>query len=254
MGEKTQGSSVLVKVSVEVVGEEVVELISSENVRAGVQHGASRKVLINGWVLPPVQLVHHHLPDGVGPGGARLEVAVTPVRHLEVHGVGPERRILEGGSDGGIVEESLLFHHGELVIATDPEVRSPEAHHRVVSDGGELLDDQPGAGHLPGPVLCPGLRPEGLVIVVGDGVRRNLVTKSVHVLDSRVVCVVVRHEEGALDVTAIRVSALLVEDLSVQVNVSDVDCVIEGEGDHLGDEGAPVILRTQVSGNLSAVL
>ena len=179
---------------------------------------------------------------------------MAPVRHLEVHCVRPEGRVLNVGGDGGIVKESLLLHHSELVVATHAEVWRPQAHDRVVCDGGELLNDQSGTGHLSGPVLCPCLGPEALVRVVGDGVGGDLVAQPVHVLDGGVVGVVVGHEEGALDVTTVGVSALLVEDLGVEVDVSDVDRVVEGECDHLGDQGAPVVLGAEVPGDLGAVL
>ncbi len=97
--EETEGSSVLVKMSVEVVGQEVVELISSQDVGAGVNHSTAGQVFVDSGVLPSVQLVHDHLPDSVGPGGAVLQVTMASVGHLEVHSVGPERGILERGSD-----------------------------------------------------------------------------------------------------------------------------------------------------------
>ena len=62
-----------------------------------------------------------------------------------------------------------------------------------------------------------------------------------------------RDKESALDVTTIGVSPV-VEDLFVEVDVSDVDGVIEGESDHLRYSGAPVILWTQVSGHLGTIL
>ena len=240
--------------SVEVVCEEVVELVSSENVGAGVQHSTARQILVNGGVLPPVQLVHHHLPHRVGPGGAALQVAVAPVGHLEVHGVGPQGRVLQGSCDGGVVEEALLLHHGELVVATDPEVGSSQTDHGVVFDLSKLVNDQPGAGHLPGPVLHTGVRPEALVTVVSDGVSSDLMAQSVHVGDGGIVGVVVRYEKCGFNITSIGVPPLFVKDFTVQVNVSNIDGVIEGEGDHLGDSVTPVILGAEVSGNLRAVL
>ena len=121
--EKSERSSVLVEVSVEVVCEEVVELISGSDVGAGVHHGAPGEFLIHRRVLPPVQLVDNNLPDSQGPRGTVLQVAVTSVGHSEVEGVRPQRRVLQGGGDGGVVEEALLLHHGELVVATYSEER-----------------------------------------------------------------------------------------------------------------------------------
>ena len=89
---------------------------------------------------------------------------------------------------------------------------------------------------------------------MSDGVGSNLVSKSVHILDSGVVGVVMGHEECGFDITTIGISPLLVEDFLVEINISNVDGVIECECDHLWDPGAPVILGTQVSGHLSSVL
>ena len=254
---ETKRSSVLVVVAVEVVGQEVIELITSENVRARVNHGATGQVLIDGGVLPPVQLVHDHLPDSVGAGGATLEITVAPVGHAEVHGVGPEWGVLERSGDGRVIEESLFFHHGELIVASDPEVWSTKTDDRVVSDVGELVDDQPAAGHLFGPLVNAGIGPEELVGVVSDGVSGNLVTKVVHVLDGGVVAVLVRDKEGGLDVAAVGVLALLVEDFLVQVNVVVVDGVVEGDCDHLGNVlavGSGGSDSAETAGNLCSVL
>lgn len=163
---QTQWGTVLVVVSVEVVVEEVVKLVSRENIRAGVHHGTARDILVIGRVLPTVQLVHHHLPDGVRAGGAALQVAVATVWHAEVHGVGPQRRVREGRSDGAVVEEGLFLHHSELVVTTDAQVRRAHAHHAVVRDISELLDDDPHASHLLAPVVYRGVAPEALVIVM----------------------------------------------------------------------------------------
>jgi len=95
MVEQAQGCTVLVKVTVEVVSQEVVELVSSENVGAGVNHGTARKIFINCGIFTPVKLVHHHLPHGMGSGGAPLKISMASVRHSEVHGIRPERRILK---------------------------------------------------------------------------------------------------------------------------------------------------------------
>ena len=62
------------------------------------------------------------------------------------------------------------------------------------------------------------------------------------------------HEERGFDVTSIGVSPLFVEDLSVQVNVTNVDGVIKGESNHLRNSGTSVVLWTQISRNLCAIL
>ena len=75
--EETEGRPVLLVVPVEVVVEKVVELLLAADGAAGVHHGAAREVLLHAGVLPPVQLVHHDLPDGQRPGRAVLEVPVA---------------------------------------------------------------------------------------------------------------------------------------------------------------------------------
>jgi len=60
------------------------------------------------------------------------------------------------------------------------------------------------------------------------------VAATVPILHRRVVGVLVRHEEGALDGAAVGVLALAVEDVLVQVDVVHVDGAVEGDGDHLG--------------------
>jgi hypothetical protein len=98
----------------------------------------------------------------------------------------------------------------------------------------------------------------------------DFVSLSVDILNGRVIRVFVRDEElpkedlikisarlalfkaGAthrcLDVTAIGVLALSVENLLVELNVVVVDCVIEGDCDHHGD-----VLGREVTGNRRAV-
>ncbi len=257
MEEQAQRCTVLVVVAVEVVGQEVVELISAENVGAGVHHGATREVLINSRVLPPVQLIHHHFPHSMGTSGAVLQGTMAPVGHPEVHGVGPQGRVLQGSSNGGVIEEGLLLHHGELVVATNPQVGSSEADNRVVSDVGKLVNNQPAASHFLGPVINSGLTPESLIVVVSDGVGSNLMTVLVHVLDRGVVGVLVGYKEGGLNLAAIGVLPLPVEDLLIEVNVVVVDGVIKGDGDHLGDvlavgPGGPDLAES--SRHLGAVL
>lgn len=86
---KTEGSTVLVVMTIEVVVEEIVELISAQDVGAGIDHSASRQVLVVGGVFTTVELVHNHFPYSVTPGGAALEVSMAAVRHPKVHSVGP---------------------------------------------------------------------------------------------------------------------------------------------------------------------
>jgi len=182
---------------------------------------------------------------------------VAPVGHAEVHGVGPEWGVLKRCGDGRVIEESLFFHHGELVVASNPKVWGAKTNNGVVGDVGELVDDQSAAGHLLGPFVNAGSGPEELIGVVSDGVSGNFVTEVVHVLDGRVVAVLVRDEEGGLDVTAVGVLSLLVKDFLVQVDVVVVDGIIEGNCDHLGyilAVGSGGSNFAETAGNLCAVL
>ena len=179
---------------------------------------------------------------------------MAPVRHLEVHGVRPAGRVLEGGGDGGVVQESLLLHHSELVVATHSEVGSSQTDHGVVFDLGKLVNDQPGAGHLPGPLVNAGFGPESLVVVVSDGVRGDLVTQSVDVPHRRVVGVLMRDVESSLDVATVGILPLLVEDLGVEVNVVVIDGVVEGDGDHLRNSVAGTTIGTETTGNLGTIV
>lgn len=76
---QAHGRAVLVVMPVEVVVQEVVELVAGQDVGARVHHGAAGKVLVEARLLPPVQLVHDHLPNGVATGRAMLQVSVTSV-------------------------------------------------------------------------------------------------------------------------------------------------------------------------------
>jgi hypothetical protein len=73
-------------------------------------------------------------------------------------------------------------------------------------------------------VISPNLR---------DGMNGNFVSLSVCFLYSRVVCVLVGNEERCLNVTAIRIFTLSIENFFVKFNVIVVDGIIEGNCDHL---------------------
>ena len=124
----------------------------------------------------------------------------------------------------------------------------PHAGDGAVTDVGEPLDDQPGAGHLRQPVVVAALAPVVGVVLVGDGEHADLVSLPVQLLHRGVVGVSVRHEEGALDGAAVGVDGLAVEDLLVEVDVVGVDGAVEGDGDHLGD-----LVRVDVAGDPGAV-
>lgn len=82
-----------------------------------------------------------------------------------------------------------------------------------------------------------------------DGVHGDFVSLAVRLGNGRVVGVLVRDEISRLDVTPVRVLALAVEDLLVQVDVVVVDGIVERDGDHHRD-----VLRGQVPGNGGTVL
>jgi len=77
----------------------------------------------------------------------------------------------------------------------------------------------------------------------------DLVAFPVHLLDRRIIGVLVRHEEGCLDITAVWILALAVEDLFVETDVVIVDGIVEGDRDHLGH-----ILGWKITGYRSTVL
>merc|ERR1711953_1438856 len=81
----------------------------------------------------------------------------------------------------------------------------------------------------------------------------NLVTHSVHVLDGGVVCVLVRHKESGLNITAIGVPPSS-EDLIIKVDVVVVDGVVKSDCDHLRDSLAVVVIWAEVAWHLRAIL
>ncbi len=99
----------------------------------------TRQRFVEGGILPHVQLVHDHLPHGVAAGGAVLEVAVALVRHAEVQGVRPERRVRQRSRHRRVVQERLLFHHCELSTKILPSISKiqrekwQKGHHKTAS-------------------------------------------------------------------------------------------------------------------------
>lgn len=91
---------------------------------------------------------------------------MAAVGHAEVHGVRPQRWVGEGSSDSGVVEEGLLLHHGELVVATNPQIGGSNTDHRVIGQVGILFDDDSHTSHFLGPVINGGIAPELFVVVV----------------------------------------------------------------------------------------
>ena len=70
-------------------------------------------------------------------------------------------------------------------------------------------------------------------VYLRDGVSRHLVTLAVHLLDGRVVGILMRDEEGSLDHTSVGVVAAFFEDFIVEIDVVVVDGVVESDGNHL---------------------
>jgi len=65
---------------------------------------------------------------------AVLGVTVTLVWHPEEQGVRPDGNSAQGGGDGSVVHEELVFHHLELFVTADSQVRCTDADDRTVRD------------------------------------------------------------------------------------------------------------------------
>ena len=126
---------------------------------------------------------------------------MTFVGHAEIECVRPNWDTAQGCSDGGIVNEELVSHHGELFVASDAQVWGADADDGAVGDVGETFDDQTVAGHLGEPVVVGTVGPVFGVVLVGDGEGGDLVATTVEVLDGRVVGVFVGNEEGTYNNT-----------------------------------------------------
>jgi len=63
-----------------------------------------------------------------------LGVTVTLVWHPEEQGIWPDGNSSQGGGNGSVVHEELVFHHLELFVATDSQVRCTDADDRTVRD------------------------------------------------------------------------------------------------------------------------
>jgi len=165
---ESKRSSVGLVMSLEIVVEEVVELFPGNDVGTGVNHCASGKFFVERGVITTIEFVHDHFPDGVRSRGTVLSVTVTSVWHTEVESVWPKWGVREWGSDGGIVEEGLLFHHEELGVASNSEVGSADTNNGVVSNVSKTFHDQTNTSHFLCPCFCGGLGPILLIVLVGD--------------------------------------------------------------------------------------
>lgn len=263
--EYAHGRSVRLVVAVEVVVQEVIELVARDQVGTTVHHRATGQFFVEVGIIATVEFVHDHFPDGMRSGRTVLTISVALVRHAEVQSVRPQGRVAQWGGDGGIVQEGLLLHHEELIVAADSQVRGAHTHDRVVGNVGEPFDDESNAGHLFGPRLGAGLAPVlfiGIVtarmhvsainllewMVLRDRVSGDFVALSVHFLHCRVVGVLVRNEEGSLDSAPVRIVATVLEQLLQNVDVVVVDGIVERDHDHLRH-----LAGLQFAGNLSSI-
>jgi hypothetical protein len=62
----------------------------------------------------------------------------------------------------------LFFHHGELIISTDSQVRSSQTNNGIISDVSVLFDDDTHTGELLGPNINGSIAPESFIIIVSD--------------------------------------------------------------------------------------
>jgi len=247
--EQRHRSTVGVVVAAEVVVEELVELLACGFAgEAGVHHSTTWKGFFMKRVFPSVEFVHDHFPDGEGAGGAVLEVTVALMGHAVVQHVWPQGEVRDRGSNSGVVEETTVLHHVELVIASDPQEGASHAQDGVIGDVSKALDDFPGTSHLLSPVLFGSVGPEGGVSVVADGVDSDLVATMVKLFNSSVVGVLVGDEESGPDVASVGVGTAT-EELIVEVDVVVVDSVVEGDHNHLRDS-----LGVHLAGSLCGVV
>ena len=167
----------------EVVGEHVVQGVGGPDLRAAVQHGApGHKLLHTARLLPRVQLVHHHLHEGVAPGGALLVVTIAPVGRGEGEWVGPVGRVSQGRHHRAVIQEVCLLQSRHLPVAAHLEEGGATPVELGLGDVGPQAEDLLHPSHLLGPGLVRATLPVILVILVSDGVGCNLVTSSVQFL------------------------------------------------------------------------
>lgn len=234
---KTEGCPVAVEVPVEIVPEQSGELFSCLNVAARVDHVTAGQGLVESRVVPSVQLVHHHLPHGMGPGRAISTVPVALVGHPEVEGVGPDGHTAKGRGNGRVIDKELVGHHFELLVTAHSKIGGSHPDDGAICDVCETFDDQPRAGHFCQPIIVAALGPVLGIILVGQGEHCYLVATTVEILDRRVVGVFVRDEKGSSDLATVGILSLPVEDFLVEVDVVHVHSTVERDRDHLGHLG-----------------
>ena len=104
---KTERSTVGLEMPVEVVPEHPSKLLGSLDVGTRGDQVTTGQALIKVRVISAVQLVDHHLPDRVAPGGAVLGITVALVGHAVVQSVGPNGNTAKRSSDRGVVDKEL---------------------------------------------------------------------------------------------------------------------------------------------------
>lgn len=168
------------------MGEHVVQGVGGPDLRAAVEHGAAgHKLLHTAGLLSGVQLVHHHLHEGVAPGGALLVVTVTPVGRGEGEWVGPVGRVSQGRHHRAVVQEVCFLQSRHLPVAAHLKEGGAAPVELGLGDVGPLAEDLLHPSHLLGPGLMWTILPVILVILMSDRVGCNLVTSSVQFLNIR---------------------------------------------------------------------
>lgn len=124
---ETKGSTVGVEMPVKVVSQETSKLIRSLDIGTRRDKVTTGQVLIKVGIVPSVELVDDHFPNGVAARGAPLGVTVALVGHTVVQGVGPDGHAAQGGGDGCVVDKELVSHHFKLLVATNSEEGSTNA-------------------------------------------------------------------------------------------------------------------------------
>lgn len=245
---QTEWRPVAVEMPIEIVSEQTSKLFACLDVGARVDHVTTRQGFVEGGIVSAVQLVHHHLPDWMRPRRAITAIAVASVRHPEVQRVRPNWHTSQRRRNGGIVHKELVGHHFELLVTADPKVRCPYADDGAIGDVGKTFDNQPGTGHLCQPVIVRTLAPILRILLVCQREHRDLMAASMKILHRRIVGVLVRDEERTADLAAVRVLALPVEDLFVEIDIVHVHGSVESDCNHLRH-----LLRIDVAGYTSTI-
>ncbi len=193
---ETQWSAVRAQMTVDIVAEHTTKLFSSSDVCTRIDHMTTGQGFVEGRVITTIELVNDHLPNRVAAAGTILGIADTFVRHTEIERVWPDGNAAKRGSDGRIVDEELISHHVELLVATNTQIRSSNTNNRAVGDVGESFNDQSVSSHFSQPIIIRTISPVFRTVLASDGERSNLVSTTVKVLYSRVVGVFVRNKEG----------------------------------------------------------